>query len=149
MRDAQGSRAPIQKLADRVSAIFVPVVIQIAMITFAIWFVAADAAPAVRGFAAAVAVLIIACPCAMGLAVPTAVMVASGRGASRGILIKGGEALQRAGAIDVVVLDKTGTVTEGQPAVTDKCVTDEVLRLVAAQEQSTDPPLDEAAVNPA
>ncbi len=97
MRDAQGSRAPIQRLADRISGIFVPVVISIAIATFVVWFVAADNAPAVRAFAAAVAVLIIACPCAMGLAVPTAVMVATGKGAELGVLIKGGEALQRAG----------------------------------------------------
>ena len=119
MRDAQGSRAPIQRLADRISAVFVPVVISIAIATFVVWYVAADSAPAVRAFAAAVAVLIIACPCAMGLAVPTAVMVATGKGAELGVLIKGGEALQRAGALDTVVLDKTGTVTEGRPAVTD------------------------------
>ncbi|HEY0970102.1 MAG TPA: heavy metal translocating P-type ATPase [Gemmatimonadales bacterium] len=119
MRDAQGSRAPIQALADRVSAVFVPVVISIAIATFVAWFVAADAAPGVRAFAAAVAVLIIACPCAMGLAVPTAVMVATGKGAELGVLIKGGEALQRAGDVTTVVLDKTGTVTEGRPSVTD------------------------------
>jgi P-type Cu+ transporter len=119
MRDAQSSRAPIQRLADRVSAIFVPVVISIAIATFVVWFVAADTAPAVRAFAAAIAVLIIACPCAMGLAVPTAVMVSTGKGAELGILIKGGEALQRAGDVDTVVLDKTGTVTEGKPTVTD------------------------------
>ena len=119
MRDAQGSRAPIQQLADRISGIFVPVVISIAIATFVVWFVAADAAPVVRAFAAAVAVLIIACPCAMGLAVPTAVMVATGKGAELGILIKGGEALQRAGDVTTVVLDKTGTVTEGRPTVTD------------------------------
>jgi P-type Cu+ transporter len=119
MRDAQSSRAPIQRLADRVSAIFVPVVISIAIATLVLWFVAADAAPAVRAFAAAIAVLIIACPCAMGLAVPTAVMVSTGKGAELGILIKGGEALQRAGDVNTVVLDKTGTVTEGRPTVTD------------------------------
>jgi Cu+-exporting ATPase len=126
MRDAQGSRAPIQALADRISAIFVPVVISIAIATFVIWFVAMHAAVGVgpsvamvRAFAAAVAVLIIACPCAMGLAVPTAVMVSTGRGATLGILIKGGEALQRAGDLTTVVLDKTGTVTAGKPEVTD------------------------------
>jgi Cu+-exporting ATPase len=119
MRDAQGARAPIQALADRISGVFVPVVLSIAIATFAIWFVALDSAPLVRAFAAAVAVLIIACPCAMGLAVPTAVMVATGRGATLGMLIKGGETLQRAGDVTTVVLDKTGTVTEGHPAVTD------------------------------
>jgi Cu+-exporting ATPase len=115
MRDAQGSRAPIQRLADRISAVFVPIVISLAIATFVVWFVAADTAPAVRAFAAAVAVLIIACPCAMGLAVPTAVMVSTGKGAEAGVLIKGGEALQRARDVGTVVLDKTGTVTEGRP----------------------------------
>ena len=119
MRDAQNSRAPIQRLADRVSSIFVPVILLLALITFGAWYFMADQAPAVRAFSAAVAVLIIACPCAMGLAVPTAVMVATGRGAALGVLIKGGETLQRAGDITTVVLDKTGTITEGAPRVTD------------------------------
>ena len=158
MRDAQGSRAPIQKLADQVSGIFVPVVISIAIATFVVWFVAADAAPAVRAFAAAVAVLIIACPCAMGLAVPTAVMVATGRGAELGVLIKGGEALQRAGDVTTVVLDKTGTITEGRPTVTDVIVSDvkrapgaprsadELLGIVASLEASSEHPLADAIV---
>lgn len=162
MRDAQGSRAPIQKLADRISAVFVPVVLQIAIATFVVWFIAADSAPAVRAFAAAVAVLIIACPCAMGLAVPTAVMVATGKGAEYGVLIKGGEALQRAGDLTTVVLDKTGTVTEGRPAVTDVVALAGVpageagaegddaerrmLALVAALERSSEHPLAEAIV---
>ena len=153
MRDAQGSRAPIQALADRISGIFVPVVISLSIATFATWFVLADTAPAVRGFAAAVAVLIIACPCAMGLAVPTAVMVATGKGAELGVLIKGGEALQRAGEIRTVVLDKTGTVTEGKPTVTDLVRApgyagsdDELLRVVASLEQSSEHPLAGAIV---
>ena len=157
MRDAQGSRAPIQRLADRVSGIFVPVVISLAIATFVIWFVAADAAPAVRAFAAAVAVLIIACPCAMGLAVPTAVMVATGKGAELGVLIKGGEALQRAGDVRTIVLDKTGTVTEGSPTVTDlipapasafasEAGRAELLRLVASLESSSEHPLADAIV---
>jgi Cu+-exporting ATPase len=154
MRQAQGSRAPIQRLADRVSAIFVPVVISLAIATFAVWYVAADSAPAVRAFAAAVAVLIIACPCAMGLAVPTAVMVATGKGAELGILIKGGEALQRAGSLDTIVLDKTGTVTEGKPAVTDVVVTagrseDDLLALVAAAERQSEHPIANAIVTSA
>ncbi|MGZ8415157.1 MAG: heavy metal translocating P-type ATPase, partial [Gemmatirosa sp.] len=130
MRDAQGTRAPIQALADRVSAVFVPVVLSIAIATFTTWFVVAHAsgmdagAARVRAFAAAIAVLIIACPCAMGLAVPTAVMVATGKGAAMGVLIKGGEALQRAGDVTTVVLDKTGTVTEGRPTVTDVILAD-------------------------
>lgn len=157
MRDAQGSRAPIQRLADQVSGIFVPVVISIAIVTFVAWFVAVDAAggtaPLVRAFAAAVAVLIIACPCAMGLAVPTAVMVATGKGAELGVLIKGGEALQRAGDITTVVLDKTGTVTEGMPTVTDVILapgiarsSDEVLRMVASLESSSEHPLADSIV---
>ncbi len=154
VREAQGSKAPIQRLADRISGIFVPVVISIAIATFVAWFVAAETAPAVRGFAAAVAVLIIACPCAMGLAVPTAVMVASGKGAELGMLIKGGEALQQAHSIDTVVLDKTGTVTEGRPAVTDVVLLPdgpvpdeaELLSLVASVEKLSEHPLAEAIV---
>ncbi|HVR97674.1 MAG TPA: heavy metal translocating P-type ATPase [Thermoanaerobaculia bacterium] len=149
MRDAQGSRAPIQRLADRISAVFVPVVLSIALATFVVWFVAADAAPAVRAFAAAVAVLIIACPCAMGLAVPTAVMVASGRGAELGVLIKGGEALQRAGDVTIVVLDKTGTVTAGRPTVTDIVPAPgvgDLLRLAASLEASSEHPLADAVI---
>jgi len=159
MRDAQGSRAPIQRLADRISAVFVPVVVSIAIATFVGWFVAVHAGGAgageatVRGFAAAVAVLIIACPCAMGLAVPTAVMVATGKGAELGVLIKGGEALQRAGDLTTVVLDKTGTVTEGRPTVTDVALApgagldaDALLRLVASVERSSEHPLADAIV---
>jgi P-type Cu+ transporter len=153
MRDAQGSRAPIQRLADRISGIFVPVVISIAIATFVAWYVAAEQAPAVRAFAAAVAVLIIACPCAMGLAVPTAVMVATGKGAELGVLIKGGEALQRAGEVRTVVLDKTGTVTEGRPTVTDVVAAPEgthdeaaLLRLVASLETLSEHPLADAIV---
>ena len=159
MRDAQGSRAPIQKLADRISGVFVPIVLQIAIVTFATWFVASHVSGAsggeavVRAFAAAVAVLIIACPCAMGLAVPTAVMVSTGKGAELGVLIKGGEALQRAGDLTTVVLDKTGTVTEGKPTVTDvvragDATLDEpaLLALVASLETSSEHPLADAIV---
>jgi Cu+-exporting ATPase len=159
MRDAQGSRAPMQALADRISAIFVPVVLSLAIATFATWFVAVHASgnpvgeAAMRGFATAVSVLIIACPCAMGLAVPTAVMVATGRGAEMGVLIKGGEALQRAGEVTTVVLDKTGTVTEGRPTVTDLVRApgvalddDALLRLVASLERSSEHPLAAAIV---
>jgi Cu+-exporting ATPase len=159
VRDAQSSRAPVQALADRVSEIFVPIVISLSIATFAIWFVALHAGGAspgtatVRGFAAAVAVLIIACPCAMGLAVPTAVMVATGRGAEAGILIKGGEALQRTGDVSTVVLDKTGTITEGAPAVTDVIVApgakhsaDELLQLASSLESQSAHPLADAIV---
>src|SRR5258707_1083310 len=119
LREAQGSRAPIQRLADRISAIFVPTVLGIAIVTFFAWHIFAPGLGIMQGFAAAVTVLVIACPCAMGLAVPTAVMVATGRGATFGLLIKGGEALQRLEKIDTIVLDKTGTITAGRPQVTD------------------------------
>ena len=148
MRDAQSTRAPIQALADRVSAVFVPIVIALAVLTFVAWWALAETAPVVRGFAAAVTVLIIACPCAMGLAVPTAVMVATGRAASLGMLVKGGEALQRTGEVTTVVLDKTGTVTEGRPAVTDVVLApqwqgdeDGLIRLAAAVEALSEHPL--------
>ena len=153
MREAQGSRAPIQRLADQISGIFVPVVLSIAVTTFVAWYVLAADGALVRAFAAAVAVLIIACPCAMGLAVPTAVMVATGRGAQAGVLIKGGEALQRAGNIHTVVLDKTGTVTEGRPTVTDvvrasDAILDEdtIVGFVASLEASSEHPLADAIV---
>jgi Cu+-exporting ATPase len=159
MRDAQGSRAPIQKLADRVSAVFVPVVVSLAIAAFVVWFVlvhaggATGGAAVVRAFAAGVAVLVIACPCAMGLAVPTAVMVATGKGAEFGILIKGGEALQRAADLTTIVLDKTGTVTEGKPAVTDVIAApgsrrsaSDVLALAASLERSSEHPLAAAIV---
>ncbi len=119
MREAQATRAPIQSLADRVSGVFVPVVFVIALATLVVWLAAGGRAHAAQAIAASVSVLIIACPCAMGLAVPTAVMVATGKGAERGVLIKGGRALERAGSVDVVLLDKTGTMTTGRPTVTD------------------------------
>ncbi|HEX3928322.1 MAG TPA: heavy metal translocating P-type ATPase, partial [Gemmatimonadales bacterium] len=150
MRDAQSSRAPIQGLADRISAVFVPVVLVLAAITFGVWYAFTADAPLLHGLLAAVAVLIIACPCAMGLAVPTAVMVATGKGAEIGVLFKGGEALQRAGEVDTVVLDKTGTVTMGVPVVTDVLVAraertvDDVLRLAASVEASSQHPLASA-----
>lgn len=151
MHEAQGTRAPIQKLADRVSAVFVPTVLVIAIATFAVWYFVQGSDGLVRAIAASVAVLIIACPCAMGLAVPTAVMVATGRGAELGILIKGGEALERAGAVTTVVLDKTGTITEGRPSVTDFVLAPNagddkatVLRLVGAIERSSEHPLANA-----
>jgi Cu+-exporting ATPase len=149
MREAQTSKPPIQRLADRISAIFVPVVVGIAILTAAVWYLFSGAGAA--SFTSAVAVLIIACPCAMGLAVPTAVMVATGRGARAGILIRGGEALERARTLDTVVLDKTGTVTVGRPVVTDietAAAFDEsaVLALTAAVEKASEHPLAAAVV---
>jgi Cu+-exporting ATPase len=129
VKEAQGTKAPIQQLSDRIAAVFVPVVIVIALGTFAVWYFVGPEPRVVRALAAAVTVLIIACPCAMGLAVPTAVMVATGRGAERGVLFKGGDILQRAAELDVIVLDKTGTITEGHPAVT-------AIRTVGAGEES-------------
>ncbi len=119
MKEAQGSQAPIQRLADRISAVFVPTVLSIAIATFALWMILPAEPSLASALTAAVAVLIIACPCAMGLAVPTAVMVASGRGAAAGVLIKGGEPLERLAEVDTVVFDKTGTLTQGTPQVVD------------------------------
>ena len=148
VQQAQGSRAPIQALADRISAVFVPVVIVIALLTFVAWWLFGPEPAVIRALASAVTVLIIACPCAMGLAVPTAVMVATGRGAERGLLIKGGEPLQRVGELTTVVLDKTGTITEGKPAVAEVTAlgmtADEVLALAAALEARSEHPIGAA-----
>ena len=151
MREAQGSQAPIQRLADRISAVFVPVVVSIAVAAFAAWMIVPAEPSLTSALTAAVAVLIIACPCAMGLAVPTAVMVASGRGASAGVLIKGGEPLERLAGVDTVVFDKTGTLTQGAPKVVDLVIApgqdrDAVLRLVAAVEHRSEHPLAKAIV---
>ncbi|HJU67199.1 MAG TPA: heavy metal translocating P-type ATPase, partial [Gemmatimonadaceae bacterium] len=152
MRDAQASRAPVQALADRISAVFVPSVLAISLLTFIVWILVAGSASLAHALAASVSVLIIACPCAMGLAVPTAVMVATGRGAQMGVLIKGGEALQRAGEVTLVALDKTGTVTEGRPTVTEVIpapngvTMDELRRLAASLESASEHPLAEAIV---
>ena len=156
VEQAQGSKAPIQKMADRVAAIFVPAVIAIAAITFLVWYflIPLPASSEVDLFTRAlintVAVLVIACPCAMGLATPTAVMVGTGKGAQLGILLKSGEALEHAGRVTTVVLDKTGTITRGQPAVTDVLVRNlpggegELLRLAASVEKGSEHPLGEA-----
>ena len=156
VEEAQGSKAPIQKLADQVSAIFVPAVLGVAALTFLAWFFLAPVNPAVpqltRALINMVAVLVIACPCAMGLATPTAVMVGTGRAAELGILFRTSEALERAGKVSVVVLDKTGTITKGQPAVTDIAVSEqapvyseeELLRLAASVEKGSEHPLGEA-----
>jgi P-type Cu+ transporter len=159
LREAQGSRAPIQRVADRISAIFVPTVLGISILTLGIWRLLAPHTGIMQAFAAAVTVLVIACPCAMGLAVPTAVMVATGRGASFGILIKNGEVLQRMEKVDTVVLDKTGTITEGRPRVTDVLsaptqsadvqtihAENRLLRIAAALERASEHPLAEAVV---
>jgi P-type Cu+ transporter len=151
VQQAQGSKAPIQRVADRVSAVFVPVVISIAIATFVIWFLVGPEPSYLHALVSAVTVLIIACPCAMGLAVPTAVMVSTGRGAELGILIKGGEPLERSGRLDTVVFDKTGTVTEGRPAVQRVLADDEaaVIGLAAAVERLSEHPLGDAIVEAA
>ncbi len=159
VEEAQGSKAPIQRLADRVSAVFVPAVILVALITFIVWYffvplpLEAEISIFTRALINMVAVLVIACPCAMGLATPTAVMVGTGKGAEMGILIKSGEALERAGRLSTVILDKTGTITKGQPEVTDVVIAgdkkdqvsrDELLRLAASVEKGSEHPLGEA-----
>ena len=147
VEDAQGSKAPIQKIADQVSGIFVPVVIGIALVTFLIWFLAAG--DLTGAIVSAVSVLVIACPCALGLATPTAIMVGTGKGAENGILIKGGEHLERAYKLNSIVLDKTGTITKGKPEVTDiislnKLDRDELLKLAAISEKNSEHPLGAA-----
>lgn len=176
VEQAQGSKAPIQQLADQVSAVFVPAVIVIALVTFLVWYFIipmpsnSELTLFTRALINMVAVLVIACPCAMGLATPTAVMVGTGKGAEMGILFKSGEALERAGRTSKVVLDKTGTITRGQPAVTDFIVLEqlqaeliqgagtavadapginqdnEILRLAASLEKGSEHPLGEAIV---
>lgn len=151
VEEAQGSKAPVQRLADKVSGIFVPIVVVVAIVTFTIWFlVTGEINPAIL---AAVSVLVIACPCALGLATPTAIMVGTGKGAENGILIKGGEHLEKAEKIDTIIFDKTGTITKGKPEVTDILTFDiekeEVLRISASAEKSSEHPLAEAIVNDA
>ena len=149
VEDAQTGKAAVQRLADRVSAIFVPVVIALAFATLGLWLTAAATDSATAAFTAGVAVLIIACPCALGLATPTALMVGTGRGAQLGILIKGPEVLESTRRIDTIVLDKTGTVTTGRMALADVIVTadttvDEALRLAGSLEDASEHPIAQA-----
>jgi len=151
VEEAQGSKAPIQRLADRISAVFVPAVIGVAAATFVVWLVFGPEPALTFALLNTVAVLIIACPCAMGLATPTSIMVGTGKGAESGILIRGGEALEGAHKLDTVVLDKTGTLTRGTPELTDVVVLDgireeDLLRLVASVERGSEHPLGEAIV---
>jgi Cu+-exporting ATPase len=158
VEDAQSSKAPIQKLADRISGIFVPVVLGIAVVTFIVWMllgntipVHGDTTPFTRALVNMVAVLVIACPCAMGLATPTAIMVGTGKGAQSGILVKTSESLEKTAGVNVVVLDKTGTITRGHPSVTGILVKSgysetEFLRLAASLERSSEHPLAQAVV---
>ncbi len=154
VQEAQGSKAPVQALADRVAAVFVPAVIGIALMTFALWWIiGGEFVPAMIRL---VAVLVIACPCALGLATPTAIMAGTGKGAEKGILFKNSQALETAAHLEVIVLDKTGTITQGKPAVTDLVLTDsffkdeeELLRFAASAEKGSEHPLGKAIVREA
>ena len=154
VEEAQGSKAPIQRLADVIASYFVPIVIGIATVTFIIWYFVGPAPALTYAFLNFVAVLIIACPCALGLATPTAIMVGTGKGAEQGILIRSAEALERSHQINTVLLDKTGTLTQGEPEVTDiiaipSSSQEEVLRLAASAERGSEHPLGEAIVRAA
>ncbi|MDY0235919.1 MAG: heavy metal translocating P-type ATPase [Gudongella sp.] len=151
VEDAQGSKAPVQRLADKISGIFVPTVLAIALVTFIIVLNVKDFN---TGLINAVAILVIACPCALGLATPTAIMVGTGKGAENGILIKSGEHLEKAHKLDLIVFDKTGTITRGQPELTDIILTsdlleNEVLRIAASVEKTSEHPLGVSIVNEA
>lgn len=149
VEDAQGSKAPIQRLADAISGIFVPIVVGIAIITFLIWYFGVDPGNFAGALEKMIAVLVIACPCALGLATPTSIMAGSGRSAEHGILFKGGEHLELTHRIDTVILDKTGTITNGDPVLTD-VITDlgerEFLALVGSAEKQSEHPLAQAIV---
>jgi P-type Cu+ transporter len=150
VQQAQGSRAPMERLADRASAVFVPIVLGLALVTFVAWIVIAHSVP--LALANTVAVLVIACPCAMGLAVPAALTVAVGRGAQLGVLFKGGEALERLANLDVIVLDKTGTLTGGRPELAAvhplaEIAENDLLRMAAAAEERSNHPLAHAIVD--
>jgi Cu+-exporting ATPase len=151
VEEAQASKAPIQRLADRVASYFVPAVIFIAIGTFVLWFDFGPSPALTFGLVSAVSVLIIACPCALGLATPLSIMVGTGKGAEAGVLIRSAEALETAHKLNAVVLDKTGTITKGEPALTDvvpagSASEEELLRLVASAERSSEHPLGEAIV---
>ncbi|WP_406653245.1 heavy metal translocating P-type ATPase [Bacillus cereus] len=151
VEEAQGSKAPIQRVADQISGIFVPVVVVIAIITFAVWMIFVTPGDFGGALEKMIAVLVIACPCALGLATPTSIMAGSGRSAEYSILFKGGEHLEATHRLDTVILDKTGTVTNGKPVLTDIIVADgfheeEILRLVGAAEKNSEHPLAEAIV---
>ena len=152
VQEAQGSKAPIQRLADVIAGYFVPIVISVAVLTFAVWLILGPKPSLTHALLNFVAVMIIACPCALGLATPTAVMVGTGKGAENGILIKSGESLETAHKTTTVVFDKTGTLTKGEPEVTDifaaeSFAEDEILRLAAGAERTSEHPLAEAVLN--
>lgn len=144
--EAQSSKAPIQRLADMVSAYFVPIVLMLSVAVFVVWF---DTGTFIQALTNMIAVLIIACPCAMGLATPTAIMVGTGKGAERGILVKDAQALETAHKIKTIIFDKTGTLTQGKPVVTDVLGSKDALLLAASLEAGSEHPLAEAVVNEA
>jgi len=151
VEEAQGSKAPIQRLADQISGVFVPIVVGLAALVFLLWFFLFDRGDFTRAFENMIAVLVIACPCALGLATPTSIMVGTGRGAEYGVLIKGGEHLETAHKLTTIVLDKTGTITKGKPEMTDFIAVageseHEVLTLAASVEKNSEHPLAEAIV---
>jgi len=146
VEDAQGSKAPIQRMADVISGYFVPIVVGIALLTFVIWIAFVSPGAFEPALVAAIAVLVIACPCALGLATPTSIMVGTGRAAESGILFKGGEHLERTHELNAIVLDKTGTITKGKPEVTNFTGDEETLHLLASAEKGSEHPLAEAIV---
>ncbi len=146
VEDAQGQKAPIQRMADIISSYFVPIVIGIAILTFIIWFTLVQPGELEFALTASIAVLVIACPCALGLATPTSIMVGTGKGAENGILFKGGEHLERTHEINTIVFDKTGTITKGEPEVTDFIGNEETLQLLASSENDSEHPLATAIV---
>src|SRR5690625_677890 len=146
VEDAQGSKAPIQRLADIISGYFVPIVVGIAVLTFIIWITLVQPGDFEPALVASIAVLVIACPCALGLATPTSIMVGTGKAAETGILFKGGEHLERTHQLNAVILDKTGTITQGKPEVTNFTGDDETLQLLASAEKGSEHPLAEAIV---
>ncbi|MGN4239752.1 heavy metal translocating P-type ATPase [Staphylococcus equorum] len=147
VEEAQGSKAPIQRLADIISGYFVPIVVGIALLTFIVWITLVQTGQFEPALVAAIAVLVIACPCALGLATPTSIMVGTGKAAENGILFKGGEHIERTHQVNTVVLDKTGTITNGKPVVTDFDGDDNVLQLLASAEKGSEHPLAESIVN--
>lgn len=146
VEDAQGSKAPIQRLADIISGYFVPIVVGIAVVTFIVWIAFVDPGQFESALVAAIAVLVIACPCALGLATPTSIMVGTGKAAENGILFKGGEHLERTHQVNAIILDKTGTITKGKPEVTDFAGDAKTLQLLASAEKGSEHPLAEAIV---
>ena len=154
VQEAQGSKPPIARMVDVIASYFVPVVISIAIVTFIVWYLFGPHPAFTYAFLNFVAVLIIACPCALGLATPTSIMVGTGKGAENGILIRGAEALETAHQLNTIVLDKTGTLTQGEPSVTDviesgKFYEEEILTLAASAEKGSEHPLGEAIVKKA